>query len=350
MVDISVIVAVDGDAHIIEKNIFHDSRIMADPRVLDEVSGTAGIFMDGMVDAASSYVGTVCPKIAALKNERTMKIFCEAVAEDEDSWACTIFATESTLPIVLDACDCDRLFVVAPHRRNADFSFRKWRLLETNSYLSKEGEYNPHDIMIYEPAGKLDVSESEMEAELDRLCGEMDSDVSDPATEKDIEAIEKVLSFVKDGLTADDSYMGAFDNDYDDEMDPDDMMDRMAGYVDRSLKGYAPMSLFQRALGVQNDALKRLNGVDDRVGEVERAVDSLRSGLADTSSVCGEGVRRELETVNLKYNSVNERLDGLQTQLGRVVAEDVMRNRWERGVPLALGALALVAAVAGIIL
>lgn len=350
MMDLSVILAVDGDAHVIERNIFHDKELLSDPRIISEVADSAGIFMESMMEDAAGFVGVVCPKIAALKNERTMKIFCDAASQDEDTWPCTIFATESTLPIVLDNTECCRLVVVAPHKRNADFSFRKWRLVETNSYISKDGKYNSHDIMIYEPSDVIDVTETELDDELERICNEMDSSLGEPASDKDLDAITKVLDFVKEGLVVDDSYMEAFDNDYDDEIGPDEMMDRVYGYVERMLKGCAPMSLFQRALVVQNGALKRLNETDENVKRLEQGMDSFRARMADTNAICGEGVRQELETVNLKYNSVNERLDGIQTQLGNVVTENVVRNRKATVVPVAIAAVALIVGIIGILL
>jgi hypothetical protein len=72
--------------------------------------------------------------------------------------------------------------------------------------------------------------------------------------------------------------------------------------------------------------------------------------MADTNALCGEGIRRELETVNLKYNSVNERLDGIQTQLGNVVTENVLRNRRATVVPVAKAAVALLIGIFGILL
>jgi hypothetical protein len=93
MMDLSVILAVDGDAHVIERNIFHDKELLSDPRIISEVADSAGIFMESMMEDAAGFVGVVCPKIAALKNERTMKIFCDAASQDDDTWPCTIFAT-----------------------------------------------------------------------------------------------------------------------------------------------------------------------------------------------------------------------------------------------------------------
>lgn len=237
MMDLSVIIAVDGDAHIIEKNIFYRQELISDPRVVVEVSGSAGIFMDCMMKDASNYVGVVCPKVASMKNERTLKIFCEAAAHDEDSWPCTIFATESTLPIVLDTCDCHRLVVVAPHKRNADFTFRKWRLAETNGFIPKSENEAGYDIMIYEPTGELMISESDLDAELDRLCGEMDSNVSEPASEEDEAAIAKVLDFVKGGLVVDNSHLEGFDNTYEDDIGMEEIMKDVTKYVKDSLRG-----------------------------------------------------------------------------------------------------------------
>lgn len=348
MMDLSVILAVDGDAHVIERNIFHDTSLMSDPRIISEVADSAGIFMESMMEDAAGFVGVVCPKIAALKNERTLKIFCDAASQDDDTWPCTIFATESTLPIVLDNTECCRLVVVAPHKRNADFSFRKWRLVETNSYISKDGKYNSHDIMIYEPSEVLDVTETELDDELDRICTEMDSSLGEPASDKDLDAIEKVLDFVKEGLVMDDSYMEAFDNDYDDAIGPDEMMDRVYGYVERILKECAPMSLFQRALAVQNDALKRLNETDETVKTLGQCIDSFRTRMSDTSAVCGEGIRQELETINLKYNSVNERLDGIQTQMGNIVTENITCKRNPTIAPIIMAVIAIVLGLVGI--
>ena len=180
--------------------------------------------MNSMMKDASGYVGVVCPKVAAMKNERTLKIFCEAAARDKDSWPCTIFATESTLPIVLDACDCNRLVVVAPHNRNADFTFGMWRLAETNSFTPRSENESGFDIMIYEPTGDLMISESELDAELERLCREMDSDVFDPPSKEDEEAIAKVLDFVKGGLVVDNSHLDGFDNDYEDVIGMEEIM------------------------------------------------------------------------------------------------------------------------------
>ena len=349
MMDLSVIIAVDGDAHIIEKNIFYRQELISDPRVVVEVLGSAGIFMEPMMKDASGYVGVVCPKVAAMKNERTLKIFCEAASRDKDSWPCTIFATESTLPIVLDACDCNRLVVVAPHNRNADFTFRMWRLAETNSFTPGSENESGFDIMIYEPTGDLMISESELDAELERLCREMDSDVFDPPSKEDEEAIAKVLDFVKGGLVVDNSHLDGFDNDYEDVIGMEEIMKDVTEYVKNSLRNFVQMSLFQRALDVQNGALKRLSSNEEKVNQLERTIDKFRSSMADTSSLCGDGIRSELETVNLKYNSVNERLDGLNTQIGNVVYENAMRKRKTSILPLAISIVALLVACLGII-
>ena len=349
MMDLSVIIAVDGDAHIIEKNIFCRQELISDPRVVVEVLGSAGIFMNSMMKDASGYVGAVCPKVAAMKNERTLKIFCEAAARDKDSWPCTIFATESTLPIVLDACDCNRLVVGAPHNRNADFTFGMWRLAETNSFTPRSENESGFDIMIYEPTGDLMISESELDAELERLCREMDSDVFDPPSKEDEEAIAKVLDFVKGGLVVDNSHLDGFDNDYEDVIGMEEIMKDVTEYVKNSLRNFVQMSLFQRALDVQNGALKRLSSNEEKVNQLERTIDKFRSSMADTSSLCGDGIRSELETVNLKYNSVNERLDGLNTQIGNVVYENAMRKRKTSILPLAISIVALLVACLGII-
>lgn len=349
MMDLSVIIAVDGDAHIIEKNIFYRQELISDPRVVVEVLGSAGIFMEPMMKDASGYVGVVCPKVAAMKNERTLKIFCEAASRDKDSWPCTIFATESTLPIVLDACDCNRLVVVAPHNRNADFTFRMWRLAETNSFTPGSENESGFDIMIYEPTDDLIISESELDAELDRLCREMDSDVFDPPSKEDEEAIAKVLDFVKGGLVVDNSHLDGFDYDYEDVIGMEEIMKDVTEYVKNSLRNFVQMSLFQRALDVQNGALKRLSSNEEKVNQLEQTIDKFRSSMADTSSLCGDGIRSELETVNLKYNSVNERLDGLNTQIGNVVYENAMRKRKTSILPLAISIVALLVACLGII-
>lgn len=342
MMDLSVIISVDGDAHIIEKNIFYRQELISDPRVVVEVSGSAGIFMDSMMNDATNYVGVVCPKIASMKNERTLKIFCEAAARDEDSWPCTIFATESTLPIVLDTCDCHRLVVVAPHKRNADFTFRKWRLAETNSFIPRSENETGYDIMIYEPTGELMISESDLDAEIDRICREMDSNVYEPPSEEDEEAIMKVLDFVKGGLVVDNSYMDAFDNVYEDDVGMEEIMKDVTKYVKNTLRNFVQMSLFQRALDVQNGALKRLNNTEVKVSNLEQAMDKFRSSMVDTNNLCGEGIRNELEAVNLKYNSVHERLDGLSTQIGNVVYENAMRKRKYIILPLVISIAALV--------
>lgn len=349
MMDLSVIIAVDGDAHIIEKNIFYRQELISDPRVVVEVSGSAGIFMDSMMKDAANYVGVVCPKIASMKNERTLKIFCEVAARDEDSWPCTIFATESTLPIVLDTCDCHRLVVVAPHKRNADFTFRKWRLAETNSFIPRSENETGYDIMIYEPTGELMISESDLDAEIERICGEMDSNVSEPPSVEDEEAIAKVLDFVKGDLVVDNSHLEAFDNDYEDDVDMEEIMKDVTKYVKNSLRNFVQMSLFQRALDVQNGALKRLNSNEEKVNQLEQTMDKFRSSMADTNNLCGEGIRNELETVNLKYNSVNERLDGLNTQIGNVVYENAMRKRKTSILPLAISIAALVVSLLGLL-
>ena len=349
MMDLSVIIAVDGDAHIIEKNMFYRQELISDPRVVVEVLGSAGIFMNSMMKDASGYVGAVCPKVAAMKNERTLKIFCEAAARDKDSWPCTIFATESTLPIVLDACDCNRLVVVAPHNRNADFTFGMWRLAETNSFTPRSENESGFDIMIYEPTGDLMISESELDAELERLCREMDSDVFDPPSKEDEEAIAKVLDFVKGGLVVDNSHLDGFDNDYEDVIGMEEIMKDVTEYVKNSLRNFVQMSLFQRALDVQNGALKRLSSNEEKVNQLERTIDKFRSSMADTSSLCGDGIRSELETVNLKYNSVNERLDGLNTQIGNVVYENAMRKRKTSILPIAISIVALVVSLLGLL-
>ena len=347
--DLSVIIAVDGDAHIIEKNIFYRQELISDPRVVVEVLGSAGIFMNSMMKDASGYVGVVCPKVAAMKNERTLKIFCEAAARDKDSWPCTIFATESTLPIVLDACDCNRLVVVAPHNRNADFTFGMWRLAETNSFTPRSENESGFDIMIYEPTGDLMISESDLDAELERLCREMDSDVFDPPSKEDEEAIAKVLDFVKGGLVVDNSHLDGFDNDYEDVIGMEEIMKDVTEYVKNSLRNFVQMSLFQRALDVQNGALKRLSSNEEKVNQLEQTIDKFRSSMADTSSLCGDGIRSELETVNLKYNSVNERLDGLNTQIGNVVYENAMRKRKTSILPLVISIVALVVSLLGLL-
>ena len=349
MMDLSVIIAVDGDAHIIEKNIFYRQELISDPRVVVEVLGSAGIFMNSMMKDASGYVGAVCPKVAAMKNERTLKIFCEAAARDKDSWPCTIFATESTLPIVLDACDCNRLVVVAPHNRNADFTFGMWRLAETNSFTPRSENESGFDIMIYEPTGDLMISESDLDAELERLCREMDSDVFDPPSKEDEEAIAKILDFVKGGLVVDNSHLDGFDYDYEDVIGMEEIMKDVTEYVKNSLRNFVQMSLFQRALDVQNGALKRLSSNEEKVNQLEQTIDKFRSSMADTSSLCGEGIRSELETVNLKYNSVNERLDGLNTQIGNVVYENAMRKRKTSILPLAISIVALVVSLLGLL-
>jgi len=349
MMDLSVIIAVDGDAHIIEKNIFYNPEIIQDPHIVMEVYGSAGILMENMMGDASSYIGIVCPKIAALKNERTFKIFCEAVSVDEDSWPCTIFATENTLPIVLDTCDCNRLVAIAPHKRNADFAFRKWRLAETNYFLPGKDSGSGYDIMIYEPTDELVVTEDVLDAELERLCNEMDNNVTEPASDIDRTAIEKVLQFVKAGLTVDNSHMEAFDNDYDDELGVDEVMKDVTVYVKNVLSGYVPLPLFQRALDVQNGALKRLNTVEDAARKMQQSVDSFRASMTDTNAVCGEGIRRELETTNLKYNSVNERLDGIQMQVGNIVMENVRRNRNAAVGPFVISLIAVLIGIIGII-
>ena len=205
------------------------------------------------------------------------------------------------------------------------------------------------DIMIYEPTDDLNITESEMDAEIDRLCTELDSNILDPASDEDSNDMKKVLNFVKEGLVIDNSHMEAFDNDYDDEIDPDEIMDNVAGLVSDALKRYVPLGLFNRVLKVQNDALKRLNDIDDRVRRTEQSIDSFRSSMVDTNSVCSEGIRRELETVNLKYNSVNERLDGMRIQLGNVVAENLDRDRRTIALPLILAVIALILGLIGII-
>ena len=349
MMDLSVIIAVDGDAHIIEKNIFSRPELICDPRIVVEVSGSAGIFMESMMNMASEYIGVVCPKIAAMKNERTIKIFCEAAAHDEDSWPCTIFATESTLPIVLDTCDCHRLVVVAPHKRNADFVFRKWRLAETNAFIPRSEKETGYDVMIYEPTEELMITESDLDDELNRLCEEMDSNVSEPATEEDENAIAKVLEFVKDGLVVDNSHLEAFDNDYTDDIGMDEIMRDVTKYVKHALNGFVKMPLFNRALEVQNGALKRLNSNEERVAKLEQTMDKFRSSMVDTNNVCGDGIRSELETVNLKYNSVNERLDGFRIQIGNIVAENMMRKRMTTVFPMVIAIVALIIAVLGFI-
>lgn len=302
-----------------------------------------------MMKDASGYVGVVCPKVAAMKNERTLKIFCEAAARDKDSWPCTIFATESTLPIVLDACDCNRLVVVAPHNRNADFTFGMWRLAETNSFTPRSENESGFDIMIYEPTGDLMISESDLDAELERLCREMDSDVFDPPSKEDEEAIAKVLDFVKGGLVVDNSHLDGFDYDYEDVIGMEEIMKDVTEYVKNSLRNFVQMSLFQRALDVQNGALKRLSSNEEKVNQLEQTIDKFRSSMADTSSLCGDGIRSELETVNLKYNSVNERLDGLNTQIGNVVYENAMRKRKTSILPLAISIVALVVSLLGLL-
>jgi hypothetical protein len=203
--------------------------------------------------------------------------------------------------------------------------------------------------MIYEPTGELMISESDLDDELARICGEMDSNVSEPASEEDEAAIAKVLDFVKDGLVVDNSHLEAFDNDYEDDIGMDEIMKDVTKYVKNSLRNFVQMSLFQRALDVQNGALKRLNSNEEKVNQLEQTMDKFRSSMADTNNLCGEGIRSELETVNLKYNSVNERLDGLNTQIGNVVYENAMRKRKTSVLPLAISIVALLVAFIGII-
>ena len=193
------------------------------------------------------------------------------------------------------------------------------------------------------------ISESELDAELERLCREMDSDVFDPPSKEDEEAIAKVLDFVKGGLVVDNSHLDGFDNDYEDVIGMEEIMKDVTEYVKNSLRNFVQMSLFQRALDVQNGALKRLSSNEEKVNQLEQTMDKFRSSMADTSSLCGEGIRSELETVNLKYNSVNERLDGLNTQIGNVVYENAMRKRKTSILPLAISIVALLVACLGII-
>ena len=238
---------------------------------------------------------------------------------------------------------------MAPHNRNADFTFGMWRLAETNSFTPRSENESGFDIMIYEPTGDLMISESELDAELERLCREMDSDVFDPPSKEDEEAIAKVLDFVKGGLVVDNSHLDGFDNDYEDVIGMEEIMKDVTEYVKNSLRNFVQMSLFQRALDAQNGALKRLSSNEEKVNQLERTIDKFRSSMADTSSLCGDGIRSELETVNLKYNSVNERLDGLNTQIGNVVYENAMRKRKTSILPLAISIVALLVACLGII-
>jgi hypothetical protein len=100
---------------------------------------------------------------------------------------------------------------------------------------------------------------------------------------------------------------------------------------------------------VQNGALKRLSSNEEKVNQLEQTMDKFRSSMADTGSLCSEGIRSELETVNLKYNSVNERLDGLNTQIGNVVYENAMCKRKTSMLPLVISIVALLVACLGII-
>jgi type I restriction enzyme M protein len=70
----------------------------------------------------------------------------------------------------------------------------------------------------------------------------------------------------------------------------------------------------------------------------------------DLKGAIYERILEEMETDNLKYNSVNERLDGIQTQLGNVVTENVLRNRRATVVPVAMAAVALLIGIFGILL
>jgi len=348
MMDLSVIVAVDGDAHILEKNIFYRQELVHDPRIIAEASGSAGIFMESMMDSASCYIGIVCPKIAAMKNERTIKIFCEMAGKDEDSWPCTIFATGTTLPIVLEACTCNRLIIVAPHKRNADFTYRQWRLAESSTIVPKGNTNGGYDLMIYEHVDELTVSESDMDDELNRLCSEMDNDILEPMSDEDRAAIEKVLEFVKSGLTVERSHMDGFDNDYDTELDSDSIMKDVTAYVKASMIDYVKMPLFQKSLDIQNGILKRLGTVEDIAKELQQSMEAFRLSMSDTNSVCSEGIRRELEATNLKYNSVNERLDGIQTQLGNVVMETANKPAKVNLIQIIMPVVAILLAIIGI--
>lgn len=349
MMDLSVIIAVDGDAHIIEKNIFYRRELISDPRVVVEVSGSAWIVMDCMLKDAANYVGVVCPTVASMKNVRTLKILCETAAHDKDSWPCTLFATENTLPIVLDVCDCNRLVVVAPHNRNTDFTFRKWRLAEPNIFIPGLENETGYDLMIYEPTGDLMISENDLEAELDRLCEEMNSNVYDPVSEEDETAIATVLENLKDGLVVDNSQLEVFDDTYKDDNAMEKTMEDIIKYDEDSLRGFVRMPLFQRALDVQHDAMKQLSSIEEKVSQLERMLNAFRSRMSDPSNFCGEDIRCELETVNLKYNSVNERLDGLNTQIGNMVYENVMCKRKVSILPMAISIVALVVAVSRLI-
>jgi hypothetical protein len=346
MVDLSVILHVDGDGHIIDDNVFSRPQLLSDPRIVDEIIGTAAVVMEPMMDTATKTINHTCAKIAMVKNERTMRILCDAIERDDDEWPVTIFATDSTLGIALDCSPAARLIVMAPSKRNCDFSFRKWELAETLTYAEGTAEESGMDMLIYEPGSILDVSETELDDELERIGAEYDNEIMKPATEKDLLAIDKVMAFLKAGLVVDNSHMEAFDNDYDDEMDMGSIMDSVSKYVSVILGGYVKMSLFKRECDIQGDIIKKLNGLSDTVAdnyrEMNKSIDSIRFGMSDASRDGNERILEEMETVNLKYNSVNERLDGIQNQVGQVIVETNGKFNWKNFLPLVISVAALI--------
>ena len=353
MVDLSIIIHVDGDGHIIEKNVFSKPELLSDPRLLDEILGSAAIVMEPMKEEACECIGGVCAKIAMMKNERTMRILCETIDEDDDTWPVTIFPTESTLTMALDSKMAKRLLVMAPSKRNCDFSIRRWKMTKLMKCAIGTSEIPGMDMMIFEPTGELNVTMDDITQEIDLIGQEYDANVMNPANDQETMAIHKVVNFLKRGLISEPKqetdYMGAFDNDYNDELGVEDIMASVSQYVSVVLGNYVKYPLFKDALEIQNKLIKRVNALDDRIKETEESLANMRMGIADAKTIGGDRVLEELETVNLKYNSVNERLDGIQTQLGNVVSETYIAKKSQLWIPIGIGITGIVVGILGII-
>ena len=353
MVDLSIIIHVDGDGHIIEKNVFSKPELLTDPRLLDEIMGSAAIVMEPMMEAASECIGGVCSKIAMMKNERTFRILCESIENDEDEWPITVFPTENTLTMALDSKVATHLMVMAPAKRNCDFSVRRWKMTDVVKCAEGTSEIHGMDMMVFEPTDELDVTMDEITQEIELIGQEYDSNVMTPPSDKEKLAIRKVLDFLKRGLISnpkpDTDYMGAFDNDYDDEVGPEDIMASVSQYVSIILGNYVKYHMFKDALEIQNKLIKKVNTLEDRVNDNEESLNNMRLGLSDAKALGGERVLEELETVNLKYNSVNERLDGIQTQLGNVVTKNNKMDMKQTWIPLAVGIAGILFGIVGII-